>query len=148
MGKSAIERFEAGIAKQKETGCWLWRKHIIWNGYGQFYADGKLWRAHRWSWEFYRGKIPDGMHVDHLCRVRHCVNPDHLRIVTNAENVLCGIGWTAQNARKTHCIRGHEFTKENTLERGTEKNRWRVCITCRNSYRERRKSKLNGASPR
>lgn len=67
-------------------GCWLWTGAVHKTGYGLFNPGEGVVRAHRWSYEHYRGPIPNGLHIDHLCRVRRCVNPDHLEAVTQAEN--------------------------------------------------------------
>lgn len=94
-----------------EAGCWEWQGYLDSNGYGHF---GKNF-AHRLYYELFTDEaIPAGMHVDHLCRNRKCVNPEHLEPVSPRENILRGVGAGARNARKTHCNRGHEFTEENT----------------------------------
>ena len=94
------------------TPCWEWEASIDKNGYAQFRLDSKIIGGHRWSYEHYKGAIlPEGSPLDHLCRVRHCVNPDHLEMVTFKENALRGKGPTAVNARKTHCKNGHPFDK-------------------------------------
>lgn len=72
-----------------ETGCWLWTGALTVDGYGQVpWPPGsrKMHRAHRLVWTLLSGSIPDGMVLDHLCRVRHCVNPDHMEVVTQSEN--------------------------------------------------------------
>ena len=97
------DRFWAKVDRGGPDECWLWTAHIDRDGYGRFERIG----AHRWAYEFAIGPIPDGMQIDHLCRVRRCVNPAHLETVTLAENVLRGQGVTAQQARQTHCKRGH-----------------------------------------
>lgn len=79
--------------------CWLW-SGALHNGYGGFFADGQRWRVHRWSYEFLVGPIPEGLHLDHLCRVRHCVNPAHLEPVTNQENIRRGEAGKYQWARR------------------------------------------------
>ena len=71
-------------------------------------------QAHRVSYRAAKGGIPDGLQIDHKCRVRCCINPDHLEAVTQRENLLRGIGWAAINAKKMFCDNGHEFTEENT----------------------------------
>ncbi len=100
---------------EPNTGCWIWLKGLMPAGYGCFGYKGKTVLAHRISYEVAKGPIPKGLQIDHICRVRCCVNPDHLRCVTIRENVLCGIGVAAQNLAKTHCRRGHEYTPDNTF---------------------------------
>src|SRR5690349_8969939 len=86
------------------TGCWDWLGAPRGNGYGGFAWDGrKSIAAHRASWQLLRGPIPSGLTLDHLCRNRRCVNPAHLEPVTMRENILRGIGPSAQCAKKTHC---------------------------------------------
>lgn len=81
--------------------------------------------AHRVIYEGVHGKV-HGLVIDHLCRNKICINIKHLRAITNAENVLIGVGVTAQNKRKTVCIRGHEFT--------IRSNGWRECKTCKKEW--------------
>ncbi|MDT0223491.1 HNH endonuclease signature motif containing protein [Gordonia sp. AC31] len=105
---------------EKSDGCWLWRgSSTIW-GYGQFNHShpGLTKRAHKLSWESSNGPVPDGLVLDHLCRNRMCVRPDHLEPVTNRENVLRGVGITAQNARRELCVNGHQLDDR------------RLCSTC------------------
>lgn len=97
-----------------ETGCWIWKGFVRKDGYGEVSFYGKKKQVHRLSYEYLVGPIPPGLTLDHLCRVTCCVNPKHLEPVTSAVNSLRGSSCMAINARKTHCIRGHEFTKENT----------------------------------
>ena len=96
------------------------------SGYG---SSGKL-RAHRMIYAECFGPIERGLVIDHLCRNKRCVNPEHLEAVTQRVNVLRGTGPVAQRARKPHCKRGHEFTPENTLIR---QGRCRQCRTCVNA---------------
>lgn len=112
-----------------ESGCWEWTMSIDAQGYGRISIDGySAYAVHRASYETFVGPIPDGLVIDHLCRNRCCCNPDHLETVTMQVNTLRGEGAGAKNARKTHCIRGHEFTEANTYRYG---DGWRACRACR-----------------
>lgn len=106
--------------------CWLWTGYIADTGYGQF-ASGHTRLAHRISYQLVVGPIPEGLQIDHLCRVRHCVNPLHLEPVTQRENLLRGETITARNAAKTHCPRGHAYTAENTYVRPRGSRECRTC---------------------
>ena len=107
--------------------CWLWTASGV-REYGCFYVDGGNVYAHRWAYEFCVGPIPEGLELDHLCRVSRCVNPDDLEIVTHRVNVLRGFGLTAANVRKTHCAQGHPFDAENTYLRPDDGTR--QCRRC------------------
>jgi hypothetical protein len=74
-----------------------------------------------------RGSVPKKLTLDHLCRVRHCVNPSHLEIITRGENVLRGISIPAKNAVKTHCLNGHPLFGPNLYER---RDGYRNCKKC------------------
>lgn len=114
---------------EKTPTCWFWRGRLSRNGYG-------IWRgrrAHHEALERVGRPRPPHLVSDHLCRIRHCVRPDHIDFVTSGENVLRGQGPAARNARKTHCTRGHPFTPENTLyERRKDRSsgQFRTCRSC------------------
>ncbi len=110
-----------------KNGCWNW--DVCDNlGYGRA-TDGKhrSVKAHRLMYERLVGPIPEGLVIDHLCRNRTCVNPDHLEPVTQSENVRRGNGFSAVNARKTHCKRGHPLDGDNLYRNPAGA---RVCRTC------------------
>lgn len=123
----STQRFWSKV--KKTDSCWNWIGYIHSDGYGGFWINGKTKQAHRIAYELIKGKIPNGLQLDHLCRNRKCVNPDHLEPVTARENILRGEGQAFVNSNKTHCKRGHKFTKNNTYQR----NGKRHCRTCRNS---------------
>jgi hypothetical protein len=109
------ERFWEKVDKT-ET-CWLWLGAIDKkSGYGVFNVQGgRTKKVHRLAYELMIGAPPQGMSLDHLCRVRHCVNPEHLEPVTQRENVMRGEGFSAVNAIKTHCPSGHAYAEHGAL---------------------------------
>lgn len=122
----------------KSGSCWMWTGRTDRYGYGRFKLDRRMALAHRVSFLFSLGSIPPGMTIDHLCRNRACVRPDHLEVVTRKVNSLRGIGPTAVNARKTVCNSGHPFSPENTYTRPNGHRDCRTCIRARvAAYRAR-----------
>lgn len=109
MYGSLAERFAAKYQVDPGSGCWVWIGHISREGYGKIQANGDARLAHRISWELHRGPIPDGMMMDHLCRNRRCVNPDHLEVVTPAENMKRGMSPTAIAHKTERCRQGHDL---------------------------------------
>lgn len=121
------------------NGCWIWGGKLRY-GYGQVSVgrrhEGKK-RAHRWAYELLHGPIPDGLTLDHLCRVRSCVNPAHLEPVSVRENTLRGEGITAKNSRMVACALGHPF-----VWTGTQ----RKCAECHRQRERDRRRRQRGAA--
>lgn len=110
-----------------EDGCWLWTAHLNHAGYGRVSLEGSMQLAHRAVYTLLVGAIPEGMHLDHLCRVRRCVNPAHLEPVTQRENTLRSTSHIAQIAARQTCPSGHPYTPENLY---VSPRGYRVCRTC------------------
>lgn len=106
-------RFWSKVQAQAD-GCWLWTAALTTGGYGHFYYWRRHAGAHRLAYEDLVSPIPDGKEIDHLCRVRHCVNPLHMEPVTRRTNLLRGQCIPSRNAAKTHCPRGHPYGFLNT----------------------------------
>lgn len=119
--------------------CEVWTGNRMVNGYGVLsLARGVTVLAHRWAYEHFVGPIPEGLVIDHLCRVRHCVNPDHLEAVTNEENLRRGAGYGLRNGMRSACINGHEYTPENTYTHPTKGSV--RCRECARAHDRKRKS--------
>jgi hypothetical protein len=144
---SRLERVKASIDRrfwekvEKTDGCWLWRASCFPTGYGHFRLGDRSVYAHRHAYVLLIGPIPEGLEIDHLCRVRACVNPAHLEPVTHRENILRSpIHPHALNAAKTHCKHGHPFDDANGyLETSGGRNHRR----CRQCSRIRHRAKLD-----
>lgn len=125
---TAEEYIQDRVVIDPETGCWEWLLCHNSDGYSRAVFLGKEWKAHRLSYVTFVGPIKDGLTIDHLCRNRGCLNPDHLEVVSLKENILRGDGWGGKHRRKTQCVRGHAFDESNTL---VNARGWRVCVTCK-----------------
>jgi hypothetical protein len=123
-----------------ENGCWIYTGFCDRDGYGYMREYGKAWKVHRWIYTRVIGPIPEGYQIDHLCKVTSCFNPFHLEAVTPRENTLRSDSLSAQNARRTHCRKGHPLTGTNLLiETGRTGGPQRRCRECKNT-RQRRTS--------
>ena len=132
------ERFWEKVEKT-DSGCWLWRGAPTGSGYGTSTLDDKRESykfvvEHRYAYELIVGPIPDGLVLDHLCRNRNCVNPEHLDPVPQRENALRGL----KGRLLTHCAHGHPLTPENVYVQQTGERRGRRrCKVCHNERRVR-----------
>jgi len=115
------------------SGCWTWQRTIHREGYGQVKIAGRTLLAHRFSYETFIGPIADGLQIDHLCRNRACVNPEHLEPVTPQDNIhRSPVAPGALNARKTQCPKGHAYDESNTYY---APSCGRLCRTCQRNRR-------------
>lgn len=146
--KTREQRFWEKVDRRGPDECWLWTGAITGRGYGNFLFKPGNRQAHRVAYELLVGPIPEGLVLDHLCRVRACVNPAHVEPVTQRENTLRGLGPLAVRAyyrARTHCIHGHPLWGDNVWQRKLPSGITRRCRQCqldaRRRYRERLKSK-------
>lgn len=131
---SDIERFWSKVSHT--TGCWFWLGSLDTHGYGNFKAQGRKWLSHRIAYFLTTGSLTgQGLEFDHLCRVRHCVNPEHLEAVTHRENVRRGaVAATnvARGAAVTQCPHGHAYTEANIVRGAKGERGCRECQQQRN----------------
>lgn len=148
LPRTLEERFWAKVTRN-DGGCWTWIGAKGGSGrYGMFAGTGGRARpAHRWSYEYFVGPIPEGLELDHLCRNTLCVNPEHLEPVTHAENVRRGDAGKPMSSR-THCKNGHPFDHANTHRAFTASGQpYRSCRACgRQATRDFRARRATSAS--
>ena len=144
-----VDRFYAKVVAGP-NGCHIWTASLGSGGYGQFRSveGGRIRtrRAHRWAYELHRGPVPEGLDLDHLCRVRRCVNPWHLEAVTRGENVRRGASegtYGSYQKSRTECPYGHAFDEENTYRHPVSGRR--ACRTCKREDTRRRRTYKKGA---
>lgn len=145
LANKVEEYFHDNYIPVTESGCWLWLRGCNSDGYACMTVGITSTRVHKWAYEKYKHIVPTKMTLDHLCRVRSCVNPDHLDCISNWENSFRGDTLTGINARKTHCKNGHEFTAQNTEVYKTKNRKWsngiiRRCKICRRIYNKQWKT--------
>ena len=143
MAREQTEPIERVLKRTDKTSdCWLWTGGANGHGYGHIKISGKMVYVHRISYEHFVGKIPEGLVIDHLCRVPRCVNPEHLEAVTSAENTRRGQAPTVIASKRGTCPKGHKYSYRNNI--GTQ--RCRICDreTWKKSKRKLRKEKNDG----
>jgi hypothetical protein len=122
-----LEQAIQGLWAIQENGCWLWTGRFDRLGYGGLHCQKRYWVAHRATYTVLKGEIGEGLELDHLCRNRACVNPDHLEPVTHTENVRRGASPFVELRHRTTCKWGHPFSGENLV---VLKKGGRGCRTC------------------
>ena len=140
------DRIENSIQRVTESGCWIWLLCTFKNGYAQIRLDGRTQYAHRVSYQVNIGNIPEGLTLDHSCRVRCCVNPAHLSPMTRSENSrgADSANKGKHHRDKTHCKNGHPFDDTNTYLgsriRAGKSYPTRACKTCHGGWKTTQRS--------
>ncbi len=128
-----------------DGACWIWQLRTTEDGYGKVQVNGRTWLAHRASYTMFKGPIPEGLTIDHLCKNTLCVNPAHLESVTDIENKRRALA--LRKALKTHCKRGHERTPENTYVNSRGNKQCLICVRLSNKrYDAKRYSTQEGTN--
>jgi hypothetical protein len=127
-----LERLLSG-AVEVEDGCWVW---------GRGLGNQITGYAHRAAYEAAYGSVPPGLELDHLCRNRLCIRPDHLEAVTRRVNIMRGL----RSALKTHCDHGHLFSGDNIIVRKNGARNCRACARANDRRQRARRAALSGAS--
>ena len=144
--KDPWTRFMLQVRKSV-SGCWLWQGFLNHGGYGQFWTGERFIGPHRFAYMHEVGQYDQSLDLDHLCRVRHCVNPQHLEPVTRRENLKRGIQprgnmcAAERQLKKTHCPNGHPYSGNNVYFRAKPKGR--ICRACHRDRTRVRRAKQN-----
>lgn len=122
------------------NGCWIWQLRVTPTGYGQISytpirGQSMITGAHRVSYIAFVGIISENLQIDHLCKVRNCVNPKHLEAVTSQENIRRSNARYKQQQARTHCPKGHEYTEDNMYKYKTRAGG--ICRNCKTCMLER-----------
>lgn len=138
-------RFWKKAIPEPNTGCWIWTGSTN-QGYGRLKFRGKRLYAHRWAYERIFGRVPSGLVSDHLCRVRCCVNPAHIELVSDVENIRRGFRDRRRlgifgKVTSSHCRKGHELSPENTLVAAG----YRRCRKCVNANHRKSRARKRAA---
>lgn len=129
LSNKATERFLSSFEIDIRSGCWFWTKHLTWHGYGRFWTDNREWPAHRYSMLLFKGEYHEfpKLIIDHKCRNKNCVNPDHLHYVSYEENMK---NMVRRSHYSTTCRRGHPYNEKKNAR--TYPNGYRYCRACHN----------------
>lgn len=127
-----MEALESNSIPEPNSGCLLWLGVVNQFGYGRLRRKEVSGVVHRLAYELTKGPVPPGLELDHLCRVRCCINPDHLEPVPKIVNVRRGMAGTSTRQRtlaRTHCPKGHPYSGDNLFQRkGTGFRECRICM--------------------
>jgi hypothetical protein len=141
MKKPLDQRFDEKVVRDPD-GCWIWTGAMMGQGYGHFWVPNRkeMVGAHVYAYERVNGAIPLGYQIDHVCRNRKCVRPDHLEVVTPRENTIRGQAPNTLRHLENRCKRGHDLRLARVRPNGT-----RECQQC-NTIRTRERSLLKKRS--
>jgi hypothetical protein len=137
------QRLQPLIMPEPISGCWIWIGSVTSSGYGQWnYTPDRT--VHRFIYKMFIGSIPDGMVLDHLCRLKTCVNPFHLEIVTQRENSRRGL--RNQYTAKLHCPQGHPYSGNNLSIHFRNGRSYRMCKECGKQSMRRVRARKKGSN--
>lgn len=139
-------RFASKVNFDGPKGCWLWIASRDRKGYGQYHQNGATCRSHRVAYELLVGPIPEGLQIDHLCRVPACVNPDHMEPVTSKVNTQRGIAGSLRAVFVTHCRSGHPLAEPNLYVNPRGERQCRRCTNAASARYLRRQREAIAAT--